>query len=134
MILTYHYSARYLSCYLHTKYSLYSILTFILLVLLSQQLRSTNSILLLTTHSHSMSNSVHINVTQELILDPALRCAPYYGADKECSRAQQRRAYLGSAVMLPKVWSRKTLRPLDYLSTNSSNAMLYYLRLHDKYA
>jgi hypothetical protein len=75
-----------------------------------------------------MSNSVHINVTQELMLDPALRCAPYIGTDKECSRAQQRRAYLDSAVMLPKVWSRKTLRPPGYSSLNSSNAMLYSFR------
>jgi hypothetical protein len=60
--------------------------------------------------------------------DPALRCAPYIGTDKECSHATRRRAYRQSSVLLPKVWSRKTLRPPGYLSLNTSNAMLYSVR------
>ena len=75
-----------------------------------------------------MSHSVLINVTKALMLDPALRCAPYVGKDRKCAHAQQWRTYQQSSIELPKVWSRKTLRPPYYSSPNSTNATLYTIR------
>ena len=75
-----------------------------------------------------MPHSVLINVTKAFMLDPALRCAPYVGKDKRCSQAMLRRAYQRSSIELPKVWSRKTLRPPDYSSLDTTNAALYTIR------
>ena len=48
----------------------------------------------------SMSHNVLINVTKALMimLDPALRCAPYLGKDRKCDHAKQWRTYQQSSI------------------------------------